>query len=191
MAADYNRAMTPSEVAARLTDRLIADWLPYALGGALALAAWGVPVEATAVDLVVFAGADELVRLLDALEEAGVAVDRPAARRDSARNGRFAAALDGVSIDVAIAYHPVHEEMERRRVPLVGGDEKQRWYLSAEDLALAQLVAGNTADLDRLFALRGDKLDASYVRDWLRQILGPADPRHAQLAKLLGRSPSP
>jgi hypothetical protein len=184
--------MTPSEAAARITDRLVADRLPYALGGALALAAWGVPVdEGTTARLMVFAGDDELVRLLDALEEATAAVDRPAARRDLARNGRFTAALDGVSIDVAIAYHPVHEEMERRRVPLVGRDDKQRWYLSAEDLALSQVVAGDLSDLDRLFALRGDKLDGGYVRDWLRQIIGPADPRHAQLAALLARSPSP
>ena len=138
--------MLPSEAAARITDRLVADRLPYAVGGALALVAWGVPVEPMAVDLMVFAGQDELVRLLDSLEEAGAAVDRPSARRDLAKAGKFTATLAGVRIDVAIAYHPVHEEMERRRVPLVGGDEKQRWFLSAEDLALAKLVAGDLSD---------------------------------------------
>jgi hypothetical protein len=176
--------MTSADAAARIADRLVADRLPYALGGALALAAWGVPVEAAAVDLIVFVGEGELVRLLDSLEEAGAAVDRAAARRAIARGGRFAATLDGVRVDVAIAYHPVHEDMERRRVPRAAADERQRWFLSAEDLTIAKLVAGDATDLDRLFAACGGALDAGYVRGWLAQILGPADPRHAQLAAL-------
>jgi len=185
MASDYNRPMTPSEAAARLTDQLVADRLPYALGGGLAFAAWGVPIDDEAIEIYVFTGEDDMVRLLDSLEEAGAAVDRAAARSALARAGRFETAIGDVPVGVSIAYHPVHEEMQHRRVPLAGDGDKQRWFLSVEDLALSRLVAGEVDELDRLFAAHRDELDASYIRDWLRQILGPADPRHDELASLL------
>jgi len=175
--------MTPAETADRLARQLVADRLPYALGGALALRAWGVSIEARDVELFVFAGDDDVVRILDALDEGGAAIDRPAARRDLARAGRFTSVLDGTPVTVAMAYHPVHEDMERRRVPLTVGEEKPRWFLSPEDLALTKLVAGDPAHLDRLLA--GRPIDAGYLRDWLQRILPPADPRHAQLASLL------
>jgi len=182
--------MTPAEVAARLADRLVADRLPYALGGGLALVAWGVSVEASGVDLFVFAAPDDLVRVLDAVEEGGATLDRAVARRDLARLGRFTATLAGVTVAVTMAYHPVHQDMEERRVPVAVPDDKPRWFLSPEDLAISKLVDGDSADLDRLFAVRGAKLEADYIRDWRRRVLGPADPRHAQFASLLdGRSP--
>jgi hypothetical protein len=184
--------MTPAEVAARLTDRLVADRLPYAVGGALALIAWDVPAEAKGVDLFVFAAPDDLVRVLDSIEEAGAALDRSVARRDFARAGWFSARCADVAVAVTMAYHPVHQDMEERRVPLAVGDDKPRWFLSPEDLAISKLVAGDPTELDRLFAVRGEKLEPAYIRDWLQRVLGPADPRHAQLASLLeGRSPSP
>jgi hypothetical protein len=184
--------MKPAEVAARLADRMVSDRLPYALGGGLALLAWGVPVEAAGVDLFVFAAPDDLVRVLDALEEAGATLDRSLARRDLSRAGRFTATFADVAVAVTMAYHPVHQDMEERRVPVAVPEDKPRWFLSPEDLAISKLVDGDPTDLDRLFAVRGAKLEAAYIRDWLRRVLGPADPRHAQLASLLdGRSPSP
>jgi hypothetical protein len=180
--------MTTAEAAARLAKQLVAERISYALGGALAFNAWGVQVSAQDVELYVFAGDDELVRVLDAFDEVGAMIDRPAARQEFARAGRFTTGFQGIPVIVTMAYHPVHDDMERRRVPLPIGEEKPRWFLSAEDLALTRLVAGDAADLERLFAAQ--KMDAGYLRDWLQRILPAADPRHAQLASLFG-APSP
>jgi hypothetical protein len=43
--------LPPTEVVARLADRLDEDALPYAIGGALALGAWGVPRATSDVDI--------------------------------------------------------------------------------------------------------------------------------------------
>jgi hypothetical protein len=180
--------MTPAEAAARLAKQLVAERISYALGGALAFTAWGVQVPAQDIELYVFAGEDELVRVLDAFDEAGAMIERPTARRDLARTGRFSTGFHGIAVIVTMAYHPVHDDMERRRVPLTVGEEKPRWFLSPEDLVLTRLVAGDAADLERLFAAQ--KMDAGYLRDWLQRILPPADPRHAQLASLFG-APAP
>lgn len=70
----------PTEVAVRLADRFDEDGLPYALGGALALGAWGVPRTTSDVDVSVFVSERELDRLLDSVERAGamiVAVQSP------------------------------------------------------------------------------------------------------------------
>lgn len=58
---------TPADVAGRLADRFDEDGLRYALGGALALGAWGVPRSTSDVDVAVFVPEtqlDDLERLL-------------------------------------------------------------------------------------------------------------------------------
>jgi hypothetical protein len=106
---------SPLEVARWLGDRFDEDSLPYALGGALALAAWAGPRQTVGVDVAVFVGEDELHRVLGAVERAGAVVHREEAERRVAAPGMFIAQLGSTRIDVFLATHPVHQEMGRRR----------------------------------------------------------------------------
>lgn len=181
---------TPVDIAGHLADRFDEDGLAYAFGGAMALGAWGLPRTTSDVDVSVFVPEHELGRALDAVERAGGMVDRAEAGRTVARMGMFVALLARIRIDVFIAHHPMHIDMERRRVALKTLDGKRRWFLSAEDVVLTKLIYGrakDVADLQRLFAMRADLLDLGYVAGWLAKIVPPGDRRLELLAELRRR----
>jgi len=184
-------AAGPTEVAGRLADRLDEDGLPYALGGALALGAWGVPRTTSDVDLSVFVGEEELDRLLDSLERTGVMVERDEARRSVTRTGLLVAHFGRTRIDIFIAHHPWHADMERRRVALCTPEGKTRWFLSAEDTALAKLLYArpkDVQDLERLFLVQAGRLDLQYLRTWLLRMVPSEDTRLGLLDRLAARS---
>ena len=184
---------SPVEVATWLGARLDEDGLPYALGGALALAAWSAPRQTTDVDIAIFVDARSLTRVVDALERAGALVDRGDATRRVAAAGLFMARLGQTRNDVFLATHPVHADMERRRrrAELLGAP---LWFLSPEDIALMKLFYGrpkDIVDLERLFAAQ-PAMDVSYIRSWLERIVPTGDRRVALLADLAHRFlPSP
>ena len=181
---------SPVDVAAHLADRLDEDGLPYAFGGAMALGAWGVPRTTSDVDVAVFVPETDLHRALDAVERAGAMVDRAEAGRTVARTGMFMALLAGTRLDVFISHHPMHADLERRRVALKTLEGKALWFLSAEDVVLTKLIYGRAkdiADLERLFAVRAEALDVAYVADWLVRIVPPGDQRLTLLADLRRR----
>jgi hypothetical protein len=76
-------------VARRIAARLDEDGLPYGIGGALALGAWGAVRATKDVDMTIFAREDELARVFDVLERAGIMIDRTGAARDVSRIGMF------------------------------------------------------------------------------------------------------
>ena len=183
---------SPLEVARWLADRFDEDSLPYALGGALALAAWSGPRQTVDVDVAVFVGEDELPRVLGAVERAGAVVQREEAERRVAATGMFIAHVGSTRVDVFLATHPVHQEMGGRRRSVEVGDARM-WFLSPEDLAILKLVYGRAKDmidLERLFAACGD-LDVPYVRSWLERIVPPGDARLDALNDLASRFPPP
>ena len=66
--------------------------------------------------------------------------------------------------------------------------------MSAEDVVLTKLIYGRTrdvADLQRLFSVMADRLDLTYVADWLARIVPPSDRRLSLLADLRRRCPDP
>ncbi len=182
----------PTEVAGRLADRLDEDDLPYAIGGALALGVWGVPRMTSDVDIAVFAGEGELDRVFEALERAGAMLDRNEARRGVARAGFFVAQSGWTRLDIFIAHHPWHTEMKKRRVSLVSPEGRARWFLSAEDTALAKLIYArpkDIEDLQRLFTVQAGRLDLEYLRRWLPLIVPAGDTRLGLFEDLVRRGP--
>lgn len=181
--------MSAIDIARRVADRLDEDGIPYAIGGALALGVWGAPRNTVDVDLAVFVGADQVDRVIDAVERAGAMVDRTAAARDAARVGLFRARLGRTPIDIFLSSHPHHEAMARRRQAVPDPDGTERWFLSAEDLAVLKLFFGrarDVLDLERLFAVR-QSLDIAYIRDWLDKMVPAGDARRATLDDLVAR----
>lgn len=191
---------TPSSLSAlaaarRIAERLDEDHLPYAIGDALALGVWGAPRATKDVDLTIFIEEAELGRAFDALERAGVMLERETAIREVRQIGMFKGRAGRLFVDVFITGHPQYEDMRRRRVAIddpVSG--RALSFISAEDLALHKLIYGrpkDVIDLEQLFARR-PTLDVSYIRGWLVRMVPAGDPRLAILDDLTRRfAPGP
>jgi hypothetical protein len=157
----------------------------YAIGGALALAHWGVPRATVDVDVGVSAEPLQLPHLFDVLKGAGCELDVGRATA-AAMNGDFGCRLLGVRVDVFLPVLPLARQViERRvRVPFGAG---QAWIVSAEDAALLKLLFGRTkdyADLERLFAVQGVALDFSYVDRWVLAMFPAGDQRRLRYEEL-------
>lgn len=180
----------PGSVAAWVAERLEEDGIVYAIGGALALGAHGIPRMTDDVDFAVFVPEAEIERLLDSLERAGCRFDRARARGEAKRIHLFSGRCGHVGVDFFISFHPHHHESVTRRVLLPAADGQPRWFLSAEDLAIHKLALfrpKDLPDLERLFAVRGAAMDTAYVTRWIEAICDPGDPRRAALADLVAR----
>jgi hypothetical protein len=154
--------------------------LPYALGGALALGALGVPRGTLDVDVNVFVGDDQIRDVVAALAGLGVAVDEPAALAAASRDGMFVGSWAGIRIDVFVPSIPFSHEAGTTRVCLTDPDGNSIWFLSAEALAVFKLLffrPKDLVDLERLVAVQGSELDRAYVRAWLVDMMGEDDAR--------------
>ena len=173
--------MNPTALAEHLAARLEEDGFAYAIGGALALTAWSMPRDTKDVDLSVFAPDEELERVFDTFERAGVMVDRVEARKAVSRIGMFSGRSGRTNVDVFISDHPHFQEMKRRRRQHVFPSGNQVWVISAEDLCVMKLLYGRSkdvVDLERMFAIQRD-LDLEYIRGWLLKL--PTSNRHVAL----------
>jgi hypothetical protein len=183
---EFAATLNALEVARRIAARLDEDGLEYAIGGALALGAWGAPRSTRDVDMTIFVSEAELPRCFDALERAGVMVDRAAATRDVARIGLFKGLAGRILVDVFVMGHPQYDDMRKRRVMIEDASGSALAFVSAEDLCLHKLVFGrpkDVADLEELLARRPG-IDLDYVRSWLIQMVPAGDPRLAVLDDL-------
>ena len=168
--------MDPGEVAQRLGDRLEEESVEYAIGGALALGAWGAPRFTKDVDLSIFSSVEEFSTVANALERAGMIFDRERAPKDIERIGLFNGRLGGIVVDLFMSGHPHMHEMHRRRKRVETGEGKHLYFITAEDLCVVKLIYGrekDVGDLQRLFAARD--IDVAYVRGWLAKMPVPAN----------------
>jgi hypothetical protein len=177
--------MNAFELSQHIAARLDEDKLEYAIGGALALTAWAIPRDTNDVDISVFASEAELPSVIDALERAGVMIDRVDAAKSVRRIGMFTGRGGRTLVDVFMSTHPHFLEMQRRRRRLNYPSGAPLWFLSAEDLCVMKLLYGRTkdiADLERMFPAL--TLDLSYVRTWLAKMVPEGDRRLALLDDL-------
>jgi hypothetical protein len=179
--------MNATEAAAWVADRFDEDGIEYAIGGALALIAWGAPRATADVDISAFVDRRDANRVLAALERAGVMFPTDATQQIE-RMGFFRGQLGRIPIDV-ISEHPHQHAMRERRRLLDLTDGGPRWFVSPEDLVVLKIFYGRAKDeLDvaRLLAVRTD-LDLGYVEEWLTKMLPAGDRRFEMLARLRAR----
>lgn len=178
--------MNAFEAARKIGTCFDEDHIPYAIGGAQALAVWGAPRATKDVDLSVFVPRSDLPRVLDSLERAGVLVSREQATKDVERIGLAKGKLGRIIIDVFLSEHPQYAEMGRRARRVVDASGWSGSFISVEDLCLHKLIFGrpqDVTDLERLFAVRPE-IDLVYVRRWLTDMVPPGDKRFAILDDL-------
>jgi len=185
--------MTPAapELARLLADALEAANVPYAVGGALALAVWGFPRATNDVDIDVFVQAADLGPVFDVLQHAGCELDRNEAARRAAERGDFSVRLHGMRIDLFVPSIPLYDSAAPR-VREAALEGRPARFLSPEDLATFKFLFFRTKDIldvERLVAFLGDTFDREYVRRWLVDLVGEADERIARWDLLVAEVP--
>ncbi len=176
-------------IAVRLAAALDRAEIPYAIGGAIAYGVWGDPRGTIDVDINLFVETGGLDAALDALEGAGVALDRTAAHRADARGDVIIGWCEGLRIDLFTPSIPFSWEAMRTSVRL-GGPLGEAAYLSAEATAVFKLLffrAKDLVDLEKLIAVQGNDLDAAYVRRWMVDMMGEDDERVEAWDRMLAR----
>ncbi|MCC7539216.1 MAG: hypothetical protein IT379_23540 [Deltaproteobacteria bacterium] len=177
------------EVVARLIDALEPSGIPYAFGGAIALAAWSEPRATADVDVIVWAESDELERVITVVGSAGVELDAEAARAAASARGMFTGRAGATRVDVFVPSIPFYEEAARRRVRTTIAD-RATWVHSAEVLAVFKMLFFRPKDLidvERMLAVRGAAFDGAFVRGALVEMLED-DERIAKWDEIHGRA---
>jgi hypothetical protein len=169
-----------AENAQRIADALTEAGIPYAIGGALALAIAGVPRGTADVDINVFVPEDQVAGVIDALCRLGIEIEPGAAMAAAHRDGMFIGRWDGMRIDVFLPSIPFSHEAKRTRIQVTDAEGWTGWFLSAEALAVYKLLyfrGKDIVDLERLVAVAGPDLDHGYVRRWIVDMMGEEDER--------------
>jgi hypothetical protein len=170
---------TAAEAARVIADTLREQGLPHAIGGALALGVAGVPRGTQDVDLNVFVNPEQLPVVIAALCQLGIELDAEAAVDAARVDGMFIGVWDGMRIDVFVPSIPFSYEAAATTVT-VHVDGWQGSFLSAEAIAIFKLLyfrLKDRVDLERLVAVRGDRLDRAYIRRWIVDMMGEDDER--------------
>lgn len=168
-----------ADVAQTLASALERENIPYAIGGALALAVAGVPRGTADVDLNVFLERDRLAEVFRVLATAGVEIDEVAATARADHDGMFVGRCEGMRIDVFMPSIPFASEARRTRIRVTDDNGWSGWFLSAEALAVFKLLffrGKDMVDLERLVAVRPE-LDGTYVRERIVEMMGEDDAR--------------
>ncbi len=160
--------------------------IPYAVGGALALAYHAEPRATADIDVNVFVRTEHSDQVFTCLEPLGVRVeqrDREAARSREQVRLDFA----GIFLDLFFGGLPFHESCQRRSrtVPF---DGTMMRILSAEDLAVFKALFNRPKDWEdivQILEAQGPKFDGSYALGWLDELAGPADTARRRFAALL------
>lgn len=161
----------------------------YAVGGAIALAYWGVPRATVDVDVGVAAEPMQLPELFAALRRGGCEVDEAKAAQAATR-GDFGCRARGVRVDVFLPLLPLARVALERRVRVPFG-ARELWIVTKEDAILFKLLFGRTkdfADLERLFAVHPEKLDRAYLDQWVARLFSDADPRRAAYESIVAKA---
>ena len=168
-----------ADAAQALATTLEKAGIPYAIGGALALAIAGVPRGTADVDINVFVDEDRLPDIIAVLTALGVDVNTEDATTRAFRDGMFIARWDGMRIDIFFPSIPFAREAQKTCVHITDDAGWSGWFLSAEALCVFKLLffrGKDMVDLERLVAVRPE-LDTAYVRRLIADMMGEQDAR--------------
>ncbi len=181
---------TLTEIAIALHDRLERARIPYAFGGALALAFHiDEPRGTRDIDMNIFVRAADARHVLQKLPAEVDWTEHDV--EEIARDGQVRVFWDETPVDLFFITHRFHEEAATH-IEVVPFDGVSIPILAANDLAVFKAFFDRTrdwADIEAMLAV--GSLDAHVVLGWLVDLLGPDDRRVARLRGLLDREPPP
>lgn len=170
--------------------------VPYALGGALALAYYADPRATIDIDINVFLPPERWREAIDVLGALGVDSSK-LDPKELERDGQCRLWWGPNAVDLFFAYAPIHDEMRKqaRRVPFGGVTVS---ILSPEHLAVCKAMFDRRKDwLDiEQMLIATDEPNVSAIERWLSRMVGDDDPRLRRLeevvrgVKILGSEPS-
>ena len=151
--------------------------IPYALGGALALAYYAEPRATIDIDVNVFVSPERWREVVARLEPLGVdssGLDSRALERD----GQCRLWWGRTPIDLFFSNVPIHEEMPKRarRLPFGG---RALPFVAPEHLAVFKAMFDRPkdwVDIEQM-VIAGDELNAGEMEQWLERMVGDGDPR--------------
>ena len=150
--------------------------IPYAFGGAIALAYYAAPRGTEDIDVNVFLKAEEAGTCTDELERLGISSS--VADRDT-HDHQLVLFWEHTPIHVFFSYDPFHESCKARarQVPFADSDI---WILSAEDTTIFKIIYDRPKDraqVREVLLCMGERIDVAYMTGWLERILGSEDAR--------------
>jgi hypothetical protein len=158
--------------------------VPHTIGGAIALAYYGVPRMTVDIDVNAFVPAERWPEVCDALAPLGIEVAADVAAL--ARDGQIRLPWDDRFVDVFFSHDLLHDAMPTaaRRVPFPGGTIP---IISPEHLVVRKVTLDRTKDwLDvEAILVATEPLDVAQMQTLLERLVGPTDPRLAKLRALL------
>lgn len=131
------------------------------------------------MDINLFVDHVALGAALDVIEGAGVSLDRAAAVAADAEGELIVGWHERLRVDLFTPSIPFSWEAMWTRVS-VEGPRGRAYYLSAEATVIFKLLffrSKDLADVERLVAVQGVKLDRAYVRGWMVDMVGEGDGR--------------
>jgi hypothetical protein len=167
-----------SEKVSALARTLESGNVPFAFGGALALAYYAEPRATVDVDVNVFVAPDAVDRVAEVLEPLGIRASA-ADRRLVRRAGHVRLHWGVTPVDLFFAYDAFHFHAAPRirRVPF--GTETIL-VLAPEDLLVCKAVFNRRKDwidIEQMLLLTAGTLDLDDVRRWIVAIVGGDDDR--------------
>lgn len=158
--------MVPPENVLAVHRALVEAGLPHAIGGAIALSAYGAPRPTEDIDVNVFVAPE---------------------RRPEVRRALDPPAADGHPVHVFYSHDPLHDAMARsiRAVPFAGATIP---LVAPEHLIVRKALLDRPKDWLDIEALLGadPDLDRDEIESWLGRLTGAGDPRVARVRRLGG-----
>lgn len=165
-----------------IADALHAGDVPFAFGGALALAYYAVPRATIDVDLNVFVEPSAATAVANALVKLDLAFPQSKLRAVE-KNGQVRLRWGISPVDLFFAYDAFHfNAAQRIRTVPFGPDNIP--ILAGEDLMVCKVVFDRRKDwldIEQMLLLNVGILDLDDVRHWVTAIVGSEDPRVARL----------
>jgi len=178
------------EKVSAIANALEAAGIPYAFGGAIALAFYAAPRGTEDIDVNVFVPIDRAPQCLEVLGALGVS---PSPADPGDEGHQLTASWAHTPIHLFFAYDPFHESCRTRAREVPFGDGRIR-VLSAEDITIFKVVYDRPKDrseVREVLFCRGERMNVEYTLSWLDRLLGADDRRVASFRALIDRDRSP
>lgn len=161
--------------------------LPFAFGGALALAYYAEPRATVDIDVNVFVSAGRADEVAALLGDMGVSPIPETFSADVARDGQVRVRWGTTPLDLFFSYDAFHVAAAERVVVVPFGDAPIP-ILAALDLMVCKAVFNRRKDwldIEQMLLTTAGELDVQEVVHWVRRIVGDDDERVGKLIKVM------